>query len=190
MCYYSPTLRRPSVRDGVRTPAGKLPPIGSCHQAATYPSTTFSLFSCNLQFHVTSPQFAFWIIKIGLPRYSISSDALHFKIRCACYDRQDRWAAPSTWLGARAGLGRGPRAQSLISSSLRGFVRKSCAHKYSCKLLVLIKQKKSIVSGFPQGTERFICAQTLAASPPPPSCRAPPCSHGAPAPPMSSPSKP
>jgi hypothetical protein len=31
-----------------------------------------------------------------------------------CYDRQDLWAAPSTWLGARAGLGRGPWAQYLI----------------------------------------------------------------------------
>jgi hypothetical protein len=33
-----------------------------------------------------------------------------------------------------------------------------CAHKYSCKLLVLIKQKQSIVSGFPQGAVRFNCA--------------------------------
>jgi hypothetical protein len=34
-------------------------------------------------------------------------------------------------------------------------IRKSCAYKYSCKLLFLIKQKQSIVSGFPQGAERF-----------------------------------
>jgi hypothetical protein len=50
-----------------------------------------------------------------IPRFPARGQAV-----CAggerCYDRQDLWAAPSTWLGARAGLGRGPRAQSLIFS--------------------------------------------------------------------------
>jgi hypothetical protein len=41
---YSSALRRASVRDRVRTPAGKLPPFGSCHQA-TGPSTVCFLRS-------------------------------------------------------------------------------------------------------------------------------------------------
>jgi hypothetical protein len=58
---------------------------------------------------------------------------------------------------ARDGMG-GQGPSHLFSASLRGLIRKSCAHKYSCKLLVLIKQKQSIVSGFPQGSGRFNCA--------------------------------
>jgi hypothetical protein len=45
-------------------------------------------------------------------------------------------ARGARWLGQGA---KGP--VFYFSLNLRGFVSKSCAHKYSCKLLVLIRQK-------------------------------------------------